>query len=222
MAECGIDPASTRLGVVGAAGNIGSTLVRVLADRFTRLKLVGRKANLARVSAPLRRSTRMPGTAWPTAGASAGGIAGALAETGVPQPILSPSNGAAVPGAIGVRACSALIERYGTDPLIAITDGIEDSHHCPVIITASNSTEPIFRKNNVGPGLKLLDRSVLMDVDPEVLTARPDVRAIRAAWRAVRRGALHGAKCRAAGGPPSRLHGRDRDPRACPRQAVTR
>lgn len=180
MAECGIDPAGTRLGVVGAGGNIGSTLVRVLADRFMRLKLVGRKANLSRVERTAEKIYEDAWQRWAADGARAGGIAAALAETGVLSGLSPAGNGAAPPGETGARVRAALIEKYGRDPLIAITDGIENLYDCPVIITASNSTEPIFRTDNVGPDLRLLcDISVPSDVDPQLIAARPDVKVIR-------------------------------------------
>ena len=103
--------ASARLGVVGAAGNIGSTLVRVLADRFTRLKLVGRKASLARVE---RTAEKIYEDAWhrlAVGGASVGGVAAALRKRRPRCRSSTASRGR--PGASGPRVRIGAIDGYG-------------------------------------------------------------------------------------------------------------
>ena len=165
-AECGLDPATTRLGVVGAGGNIGSTLVRILAERFGKLKLVGRKARLAAVE---RTAAKVYEDAWQrwAEGANAGGIAAALGEAGVLGSNLRAGNGSGTTESIGAHIRAALIERYGADLLVSITDSVEDLADCPVIVTASSSTAPIFGPHNVGKDVMVLcDLSVPSDIDP--------------------------------------------------------
>ena len=178
--ECGLDPAATRLGVVGASGNIGSTLVRILADRFGRLKLVGRRASLAAVERTAEKAYADCWHRWTREGTRAGGLAAALAETGVLASIGRAGNGSGAAQAIGAHIRAALIERFGEDPLIAITDSVDDLTDCAVIVTASNSTQPIFGPHNVAQDVRLLcDISVPSDVDVDLLAARPDLKLIR-------------------------------------------
>jgi len=74
----------------------------------------------------------------------------------------------------------AVIERFGSDPFLPITDSIEDLSDCSVIVTTSNSITPILTPSNVSAATKIIcDVSVPSDVDPSLVAARPDIAFVR-------------------------------------------
>ncbi|MEE9570233.1 MAG: aminotransferase class III-fold pyridoxal phosphate-dependent enzyme, partial [Gammaproteobacteria bacterium] len=172
--ECGLDPTSIQLGVVGAAGNIGSTLVHVLSDEFSRFCLVGRDGSQSRVVKVAESVYADVHRRWQSGGAEgAAALLTALAETPVLRAVGSGPE-------VGARIRNALIERYGTDPFFAIAASIQGVSDCSVIATASNSITPIFDVDNVGAGVRVIcDVSIPSDVDPHLMAARTDLVLIR-------------------------------------------
>ena len=80
----------------------------------------------------------------------------------------------------GALLRSAVIERYGSDPFLPITDNIQDLSDCSVIVSASNSFTPILTPSNVSPSAQIIcDVSVPSDVDDRLVAERPDIAFIR-------------------------------------------
>lgn len=183
MRERDIDPATAKVGIVGAGGNIGATLVQLLSEYFPRLHLVGRNASIARVEraavgaydAALEQQ-QLHGSELLT------GLAAEIADFELKARLAS-SNGVKMNGeapSAGARLRKAVIERYGTDPFLAVTGSIEDLNDCSVIVTASNSITPILTPSNVGSTTQIIcDVSVPTDVDTDLVTERPDIAFIR-------------------------------------------
>jgi len=183
MRERNIDPATAKVGIVGAGGNIGATLVQLLSEYFPCLHLVGRNASLARVEraaigtydAALAEQRLRP--------QSLTGLAAAIADMARRQTDLTSTNGVKMNGdapSAGARLRKALIERFGSDPFLPITDSIEDLSDCSVIVTTSNSITPILTPSNVSAATKIIcDVSVPSDVDPSLVAARPDIAFVR-------------------------------------------
>lgn len=185
MRERGIDPATAKVGIVGAGGNIGATLVQLLSEYFSCLHLVGRNASLARVEraaigaydAALAEQRLRP--------QSLTGLAAALADLDLlSDPTkLTISNGVKMNGeapSAGARLRKAVIERFGTDPFLPITANIEDLRDCSVIVSTSNSITPILTPSNVSATTQIIcDVSVPTDVDPSLVAERPDIAFVR-------------------------------------------
>jgi len=185
MHERQIDPATAKVGIVGAGGNIGATLVQLLSEYFSCLHLVGRNASLARVEraavgaydAALAEQLLHP--------QSLTGLAAGLAKLELlSDPTkLAVSNGVKMNGeapSAGARLRNAVIERFGADPFLPITANIEDLRDCSVIVTTSNSITPILTPANVSATTQIIcDVSVPTDVDPSLVAQRPDIAFVR-------------------------------------------
>jgi acyl transferase domain-containing protein/acetylornithine/succinyldiaminopimelate/putrescine aminotransferase/predicted amino acid dehydrogenase len=187
MRERKIDPANAKVGIVGAGGNIGATLVQLLSEYFPCLRLVGRNASIARVERAAigaydaaLAEPRLHGPQLLT------GLAAAIANSELypqHQMKLSSSNGVKMNDealSAGGRLRRAVIERYGTDPFLPVTDNIEDLSDCSVIVTASNSITPILTPSNVSSTTQIIcDVSVPTDVDTRLVAERPEIAFIR-------------------------------------------
>ena len=183
MRERDIDPATAKVGIVGAGGNIGATLVQLLSEYFPRLHLVGRNASIARVERAAIGAYDAALSQQRANGAQLlTGLAGEIADLEL-QARLTASNGVKMNGeapSAGARLRKAVIERYGDDPFVPITDNIEDLSDCSVIVTASNSITPILTPSNIGSATQIIcDVSVPTDVDTSLVTERPDIAFVR-------------------------------------------
>jgi predicted amino acid dehydrogenase len=114
------------------------------------------------------------------------GLAAAIANSELypqQQMKLSSSNGVKMNGgalSAGGRLRREVIERYGTDPFLPVTDNIEDLSDCSVIVTASNSITPILTPSNVSSTTQIIcDVSVPTDVDTRLVAERPEIAFIR-------------------------------------------
>jgi acetylornithine/succinyldiaminopimelate/putrescine aminotransferase/predicted amino acid dehydrogenase len=117
-----------RLGVVGAAGNIGMVLVEAVADRVDEIVLVGREGS---------RANRLLETAGAT-----------------------------------------LTRRYGVP--VEVGTSASALRDCTLIITATSSPRPVILPEHVGSHpVVIVDVAVPGDVDPEVLTERPNAVVLR-------------------------------------------
>ncbi len=183
----GIDPVTARIGIIGAGGNIGSTLVQILSRHFRSLRLVGRKESFHRVERALEANyaailERLRGGC---AGDEAG-LAAALADAKtIPWRAMHDAGGAAgnshgpeVGG--GARLRMQLKSVYGDDPFVSLSTDIEDLQDCDVIVSASNAIQPILNAGNVGGKTRIIcDVAVPSDVAADLIEARPDITLIR-------------------------------------------
>lgn len=161
-----------RLGVLGAAGNIGQVLAEVAADKAEDVLLVGRpgaERRLERVVAEVyfgawKRLTRQGAT---------GGVAGRIASTRTLRRL--------EPGMrIGEAIRTGLIEELGPEgaPVRVATD-MSALRSRNLIISATNAARPIVLPEHVGPGpVVVSDVAAPRDVDPRV-AERPDVLVLK-------------------------------------------
>jgi predicted amino acid dehydrogenase len=166
------------LGVVGAAGNIGSVYARIMAGRVARLVLVGRSggSRLQGLAAGIYEAAfsalERPGTPE--------GLAATLAGTSAAQALL------ALPpeqrGKVGER----LLETLGDEAPIRISNHPAALSACRLIVACSNSATPVIGPEHLHPEpVVICDLSVPADVAPEVERQRPDVLVMRGGLVAV-------------------------------------
>ena len=169
VGERGLDRGKIRIGIIGAGGNIGSALTQLLADNFSRFRLVGRKETMVRVERTAEATYD---------------VALARLKTGEPMPEQSLAAALARTSA-GRASCGADARRilqaeFGEDPFLPLCTEIVALDDCIMIVSASNSILPILNARNVGKGVRIIcDVSVPSDVDPELIKARPDIEVIR-------------------------------------------
>jgi acetylornithine/succinyldiaminopimelate/putrescine aminotransferase/predicted amino acid dehydrogenase len=165
----GIGP--LRLGVVGAAGNIGAVLAEVASDRVSQLVLVGRKGAMGRLETAARD---IYGAAWQRLRAEkeAGGICATIAAA---------SGFAALVGQEGLSQADAgealrrrLAQEMGPGAPIHVAAEMEALRSCNAILSATNSPRPVILPAHVTDGpVVLCDVAVPRDVDPAVHRERP-------------------------------------------------
>jgi acetylornithine/succinyldiaminopimelate/putrescine aminotransferase/predicted amino acid dehydrogenase len=172
--ELGIDLAAVSLGVVGAAGNIGTVHARVLAAEVPRIVLVGRAggSRLAGVMAAIYAD------AWAAIELQGelGGVARAIANTEAVASLRASGHR----DRIGERLSEALTQELGVRAPVSITSDPLALRTCALIVACSNSASPVIHPEHLAPGpLVICDLSVPADVSESVDVARPDVRVVR-------------------------------------------
>jgi predicted amino acid dehydrogenase len=175
--EQGIDIARARLGVVGAAGNIGATLAAIAADRVGSIILVGRpgtRRHLQHGAAMLLAS----GLARVREGGEVPLIARALDFS---PSLRRAARGAPPVGTEGWLAVwGAFAEEAGDDAPIVIRERLEALIECELVITATNAPRPIIKPEHIGTGPTVIcDIAVPQDVDPAVAIERPLAMVLR-------------------------------------------
>lgn len=171
--ELGVAPEQMRLGIVGAAGNIGRALAEVEAETVRALVLVGRPGTRRRLE---RLAERLYGAAWRRvcSGDLSGGVAGALARLGSEAGLDGLDDAAA--GA----AIARLMAGRGERAPIVVSEDMGALRRCNVVICATNAPEPIIHAEHLAEGpLVICDVSVPGDVGPGVGCERPLARVIR-------------------------------------------
>lgn len=172
--------AEARLGVVGGAGNIGSVLAEVAADRVGDIVLVGR-------AGAARRLEHVAGEiyfgAWKrlTREGASGGLAGAIAATKTVA-ALRETNAAGVEQSgsgsprIGEAIRRGLADELGPRAPVRVATDMEALASCNLILSATNSPKPVILPGHLGPGPVIIcDVAAPCDVDPSVARERPDV-----------------------------------------------
>jgi acyl transferase domain-containing protein/acetylornithine/succinyldiaminopimelate/putrescine aminotransferase/predicted amino acid dehydrogenase/acyl carrier protein len=163
-ARSGIDVTRARLGVVGAAGNIGETYARVIAESSERLLLVGRPGGRARLEAVADRLYD---------DASEAALLGA--EQGLARIVRGTR--AFAEGCRGSAMRIAIAKELGVPPVL-ISERMEDLRSCPLILSASNSARAIIHPEHVGTGpVVICDVAVPPDVAPAA-REMPGVRVV--------------------------------------------
>ena len=161
-----------RVGVLGAAGNIGQVLAEVAADKAEDVLLVGRpgaERRLERVVAEVyfgawKRLTRQ---------GAREGVAGRIARTRTVQRL--------EPGVrIGEAIRTGLLEELGPEAApVRISTDMHALRTRNLIISATNAARPIVLPEHVGEGpVVVSDVAAPRDVDPRV-GQRPDVLVLK-------------------------------------------
>jgi acetylornithine/succinyldiaminopimelate/putrescine aminotransferase/predicted amino acid dehydrogenase/phosphohistidine swiveling domain-containing protein len=176
-AEQGIDVTTASLGVIGAAGNIGSVYARMMAETVAKLVLIGTGV-----------STRLEQVAWQIYDDALGRIASGEPVAGVAAVIAgTQAVRDALPGA-GDRRDDAAVAAFGRavhaelgdQAPIVLTEDLSRLQDCRLIVTASNSATPIIQPHHLGrESAVICDISVPDDVAEAVVTERPDVVVLR-------------------------------------------
>lgn len=173
-----IDLASSRLGCVGAAGNICSTYLQLMAEMVPELVLIGRpqtKARLVNTSIALYEAAWHRISTQPEDALS--GLAKAIRNTRGVERLL---NSEVEPVSIGEWLYSSLQEEFGEDRFVRVAEDMSALKDCNLIVTASSSSQPIVFPEHLSPDpVVICDISVPADVSPEVLEKRPDVLVLR-------------------------------------------
>jgi predicted amino acid dehydrogenase len=170
----GIELAAGCLGAVGAAGNVCSTYVRMMADEVGRFVLVGRPNSVAGLE---NTAAVMYEDAWEkitsTPEQELRGLALRIASTDAVRRLRRGSPGEKP---AGIWLHRALSEELGPEAPILLADDLARLIHCNLIVTASNSSDPILFEEHLGPGpIVICDIAVPVDVSPTVRKNRPDV-----------------------------------------------
>jgi predicted amino acid dehydrogenase len=166
----GIGP--LRLGVVGAAGNIGAVLAEVACDQISELLLVGRKGATSRLEATARE---IYSAAWQrlVREGEPGGIGSAIARTRL-LPALMENKGLSDAQA-GEALRVGLAQELGERAPIRLASEMEALRTCNAILSATNSPRPVILPAHVADGpVVLCDVAVPSDVDPAVKKDRPE------------------------------------------------
>lgn len=163
-----------RVGIVGAAGNIGAVLAEVLSDRVARLVLVGRPG--AGTVRRLEQTAReVYAAAWRRllAEKAPGGLAAAIAGTQTFRELKAGDDA-------GERLRVGLQAELGEDAPIRIVTDMEALRQCNAIVSATNSPRPVVLPAHVGEGPVILcDVAVPRDVDPSVAEQRPEATILK-------------------------------------------
>jgi predicted amino acid dehydrogenase len=172
-----IDPSQSRLGVLGAAGNIGAALAELAAERVGQLMLVGRQG-VARLVEPVVDAIYAAEFRRLRQGAATTGVAAAMAETATIRRLAA--EGADDRSDIGQRIRCGLRDELGADAPIQLSHDIGSLRSCHLILTATNSPRPVLGPEHLPEGrVVVCDIAVPQDVDPSVPAACPDAVILR-------------------------------------------
>jgi len=175
--ERGIDLAHSRVVVVGATGNIGHTYTRLIAEDVSNLVLVGRNPGDPRLAETARQ---LYADSWERIrGGSADGLTGIAAAIRDTQTVRRLLEDGCPDGSAGERLWQGL-KKECPGRFIELAYDLGVLAETPVIITATNSAEPIVYPEHLAPGqVVICDLAVPADVSPEVAKRRPDVTVLR-------------------------------------------
>ncbi len=173
-----IDLANSRLGCVGAAGNICSTYLQLMAEVVPELVLIGRPQTKARL---IQTSIALYDAAWHRINTqpvnTLSGVSKTIRNTNSVRRLLEKE---VAPASIGEWLYWSLQEEFGADRFVRVADDLSALRDCNLIVTASSSSQPIiFPEHLSADPVVICDISVPADVSPEVLEKRPDVLVLR-------------------------------------------
>jgi acetylornithine/succinyldiaminopimelate/putrescine aminotransferase/predicted amino acid dehydrogenase len=172
----GLDLSSSRMAIVGAAGNVGAVLAEIAADDVGEIVLVSRPGAerfvlpvahtiYARALKRLRRGER-------------GGIAGRLAETKTAKQLLGSE--APYAGTLGMLLCQGLMEELGDRTPLHFATSLDALRTCQIIASCTSAPSPIILPEHIGRGpVVVCDVAVPRDVDHLVAVERPNAIVIR-------------------------------------------
>jgi acetylornithine/succinyldiaminopimelate/putrescine aminotransferase/predicted amino acid dehydrogenase len=166
-----------RLGVLGAAGNIGAVLAILAADWLDDILLIGRPSAVGRLE---RAAGDAYAEAWQQVvrhGASAG-LAGAIAGTRAARALSA--QGQASASQVGEALRAGLAAELGEAAPVRVATDMDALKTCDLILTATNSPRPVVGVEHLGPGpLVICDVAAPRDTDPAIVGQRPDVTLLR-------------------------------------------
>jgi predicted amino acid dehydrogenase len=176
-ARVGLDIGTCRLGVVGAAGNLGATLAELTADEVGSMLLIGRpngKRFLQQVAERIYA-------------AALGRIAGGFADTGIARAIANSNvvrdalrTGKLESERLGENLFFSLSEEMGEEAPIQLGTTLDDLRSCQLVISATNAARPVVNSSHLSDGpIVVCDIAVPRDVDLAVESERPRATVIR-------------------------------------------
>lgn len=173
--QADIDPATARLGIVGAMGNIGRVLAEIEAERFGRIVLFGRPGAQRRLE---RVAEALYLQAWQAVldGRAAAGIAAAMAATQTVADLkfLPPEE------ITGTLLRERLAAELGGEAPVQLSTDLHDLRRCQAIITATNAPQPLIFAEHLGDHPTVIcDVAVPGDVDRAVRREKPGVEIIK-------------------------------------------
>jgi len=162
-----------RLGVLGAAGNIGSVLAQVAADQVRDILLIGRPGAARRLE---EAAGEVYFEAWKrlTRYGLAEGLSAVIAETETVRRLRR--EGTQGVERIGDAIRVGLDKELGELAPVRVAADLDALKQCNLILTATNSPRPVIFPEHLGKGrVVICDVAQPRDVDPSVQKERPDV-----------------------------------------------
>lgn len=173
----GIALASSRLGVVGAAGNVAATLAELAAEHVGSIVLIGRPGG--------RRHLEVRAAALLAAQvlrARTGETTPLIANLRRAWPAFNLAVLAPAPGSAEavLRLWRTFAETAGDAAPLRIHEGLEALIDCDLIVSATNAPKPIIHPQHLGHGpVVVCDIAIPRDVEPAVRLERPNVELVR-------------------------------------------
>jgi acetylornithine/succinyldiaminopimelate/putrescine aminotransferase/predicted amino acid dehydrogenase len=166
----GIDLKQAKLGIVGAVGNIGRVLAEVLADEVGRIRLISRERGHRRLQKLIHEIWRNK-LLQPLVETRCGIDAITVATQAYSEFVLN--------GDIN-DFLTRLEQELAEEQPIALSTTLDSLLDCDLIITATNSPEPILFPRHVGSQpVVICDVAVPHDVDPSMMQEKPNVTLIQ-------------------------------------------
>jgi predicted amino acid dehydrogenase len=173
----GLQPERCRLGVVGAAGNVGATVAELISEKAGRIVLIGRRG-AERFLQPVAERLYTAAFERLVAGQIDGGIAKVMMRSQIVQKMLG--NGRIVSGDTGEKIYFGLVKEMGTAAPIQISQSMEELQTCEIIVSATNAPQSVVNASHIGDGpVVVCDVAVPQDVDPLLISQRPNATVIR-------------------------------------------
>lgn len=163
--ERGLDLAKARLGVVGAAGNIGSAYAEIISDHVGKVLLLGQKEGRKRLERLGQRILKRAVDRLDGSGRDAGGIASALAADSALAPRIKAGLGDPLLPARLWESMAARPERS----LVEIATDLASLRGCDLLVLATNSPQPLVYPEHLRGGAVVCDISVPLSVHESVL-----------------------------------------------------
>ncbi|GHF69058.1 hypothetical protein GCM10010218_58020 [Streptomyces mashuensis] len=171
----GFDVAGSTLAVVGAAGNIASVYSQLFAERLSRIVLVGS----SRDGSARRLRNTVEGIyqeCWARIadGGELSGIPARLAEEPLVTKWLADGPTGDDTGR-GRAIAEYLVERYGEDPFLTVTQDTDALRGAQLVLCASNSPEPFLGAEHFAQDAVVCDIAVPNNAVPGLTEQRPDL-----------------------------------------------
>jgi len=196
--KVGIDLTQSCFAAVGAGGNICSIYSEIMAEHVPNIILIGRagkESRLISVAADIYasayqeilQSISQRQQASETSNtlstdleihSQLEGVAGKILNTHTVSQLLKDTS--VSHDQIGHWLYNTLVDELGCNAPIKISTDISDTQHANLIISASNSIEPVIHPSMLGEGpIVICDIAVPLDVAPSVTETRNDVHVIQ-------------------------------------------
>jgi acetylornithine/succinyldiaminopimelate/putrescine aminotransferase/predicted amino acid dehydrogenase len=174
ITERGMRYEDINLAIVGAAGNIASTYASILAERLSRITLIGsgRDGSRARL---LKTVYGIYENAYDTLVNGIEPPAGLVARL-LDEPLVQDWLRDGAPARdIGKLLHESLVERYGRDPYVVIATDTSAVADADAVLCAANAAEPFINAHEFRQGAIICDVAVPHNVNERSLDERPDL-----------------------------------------------